>query len=117
MLKRQHRWEMVRFPDLSTATIGDQGPVTRRWVVTILVGTSGWQYADWRGVLYPPGLPQSRWLERYAECFDTVENNNAFSRLPTPENFGRWREQTGEGFVMAVKASRFLTHIKRLKDP
>lgn len=85
--------------------------------MTVLVGTSGWQYADWREVLYPAGLPQSRWLRRYAECFDTVENNNAFYRLPTPENFGRWREETPEGFVMAVKASRFLTHIKRLKDP
>ena len=85
--------------------------------MSILVGTSGWQYSAWREVLYRPGLPQSRWLERYGECFDTVENNNAFYRLPTPEVFGKWRDQTPDGFVMAVKASRFLTHIKRLRDP
>ncbi|MCW2879518.1 MAG: hypothetical protein JWQ95_3618 [Sphaerisporangium sp.] len=83
----------------------------------LFVGTSGWQYVHWRGVLYPPGLPQRVWLERYAECFDTVENNNAFYRLPPRETFESWRERTPDGFVMAVKASRFLTHIKRLKDP
>lgn len=83
----------------------------------LLVGTSGWQYTDWRDVLYPAGLPQRLWLERYAECFGTVENNNAFYRLPSSETFASWRERTPDGFVMAVKASRFLTHIKRLKDP
>jgi uncharacterized protein YecE (DUF72 family) len=83
----------------------------------LYVGTSGWQYADWRGVLYPPGLPQRRWLERYAEAFATVENNNAFYRLPRRETFEDWRARTPDGFVMAVKASRFLTHVKRLKDP
>ncbi|XVQ13484.1 DUF72 domain-containing protein [Spirillospora sp. CA-255316] len=83
----------------------------------LLVGTSGWQYADWRDVLYPAGVPQRLWLERYAECFPTVENNAAFYRLPRGETFEAWRDRTPEGFVMAVKASRFLTHIKRLKDP
>ncbi|GAA3800494.1 DUF72 domain-containing protein [Sphaerisporangium flaviroseum] len=83
----------------------------------LLVGTSGWQYLHWRDVLYPAGLPQRLWLERYAECFDTVENNNAFYRLPPRETFESWRERTPDGFVMAVKASRFLTHIKRLKEP
>ena len=81
------------------------------------VGTSGWQYADWRGVLYPPGLPQRRWLEHYAAAFATVENNNAFYRLPSRDTFRAWRERTPPDFVMAVKASRFLTHVKRLKDP
>ncbi|HSI92275.1 MAG TPA: DUF72 domain-containing protein [Jiangellaceae bacterium] len=81
------------------------------------VGTSGWQYAAWRGVLYPDGLPQRRWLERYAESFATVENNSAFYRLPSRETFESWRAQTPAGFVMAVKASRYLTHIKRLRDP
>jgi uncharacterized protein YecE (DUF72 family) len=83
----------------------------------ILIGTSGWQYRDWRGLLYPPGLAQNRWLETYASGFDTVENNNAFYRLPTPELFERWRDMTPDGFVMAVKASRYLTHIKRLAEP
>lgn len=80
------------------------------------VGTSGWQYRSWRGVLYPEGLPQRRWLERYAESFATVENNSAFYRLPARETFESWRARLPVDFVMAVKASRFLTHIKRLQD-
>jgi uncharacterized protein YecE (DUF72 family) len=83
----------------------------------LLIGTSGWQYRDWRGVLYPPGVPQRRWLEHYATQFATVENNNAFYRLPTRETFTQWAERTPAGFVMAVKASRYLTHIRRLRDP
>ncbi|MFG6197926.1 DUF72 domain-containing protein [Nonomuraea sp. JJY05] len=82
-----------------------------------LVGTSGWQYKDWRGVLYPEKVPLRLWLEEYAAEFPTVESNNAFYRLPSPETFAAWRERTPDGFVMAVKASRFLTHIKRLADP
>ncbi|MEV1249202.1 DUF72 domain-containing protein [Nonomuraea sp. NPDC050022] len=82
-----------------------------------LVGTSGWQYKDWRGILYPQEVPQRLWLETYAETFPTVESNNAFYRLPSPESFAGWRDRTPDGFVMAVKASRFLTHIKRLADP
>jgi uncharacterized protein YecE (DUF72 family) len=82
-----------------------------------LVGTSGWQYKDWKGVLYPPGVPQRRWLETYAEQFGTVELNNAFYRLPERAVFEQWRERVPPGFVMAVKASRYLTHIKRLQAP
>lgn len=85
--------------------------------MTWLVGTSGWQYKDWRGVLYPEGVPQRLWLETYAREFPTVESNNAFYRLPAPETFAAWRERTPGGFVIAVKASRFLTHIKRLDEP
>ncbi|MEV3926024.1 DUF72 domain-containing protein [Actinomadura coerulea] len=83
----------------------------------MLIGTSGWQYTDWRDVLYPPGLAQRRWLRHYADTFTTVENNNAFYRLPARETFELWRDNTPPGFVMAVKASRYLTHMKRLKDP
>jgi uncharacterized protein YecE (DUF72 family) len=83
----------------------------------LLVGTSGWQYKDWRGVLYPPGVAQSRWLTHYAGEFGTVENDGAFYRLPERDTFASWREQTPEGFVMAVKASRYLTHIRRLGAP
>jgi uncharacterized protein YecE (DUF72 family) len=83
----------------------------------VYVGTSGWQYADWRDVLYPEGVPQRLWLERYTEVFPTVENNGAFYRLPKLETFESWRERTPDRFVMAVKASRYLTHIRRLKDP
>ncbi|MER7867605.1 DUF72 domain-containing protein [Streptomyces cellulosae] len=83
----------------------------------LLVGTSGWQYKDWRGVLYPPGLPVRLWLEEYAAAFPTVEVNNAFYRLPSRETFASWRDRTPPGFVAAVKASRYLTHVKRLRDP
>jgi uncharacterized protein YecE (DUF72 family) len=83
----------------------------------VLVGTSGWQYRDWRGLLYPDGVPQRRWLEQYASQYATVENNNSFYRLPSRETFAAWRDRTPDGFVMAVKASRYLTHIKRLRDP
>ncbi|WP_405474655.1 DUF72 domain-containing protein [Streptomyces canus] len=85
--------------------------------MTLFVGTSGWQYKDWRGVLYPDGVPVRLWLEQYAEHFPTVEINNAFYRLPTRETFEAWRERVPGDFVVAVKASRYLTHIKRLKDP
>ncbi|MER6347445.1 DUF72 domain-containing protein [Streptomyces sp. NPDC001595] len=83
----------------------------------LYVGTSGWQYKDWRGLLYPEGCPTRLWLEEYAGRFATVEINNAFYRLPSRENFASWRERVPADFVVAVKASRYLTHIKRLKEP
>jgi uncharacterized protein YecE (DUF72 family) len=83
----------------------------------LLVGTSGWQYQDWRGRLYPQKLPQRLWLEHYVEGFATVEVNNAFYRLPERTTFENWRKRTPEDFVVAVKMSRYLTHIKRLRDP
>ena len=85
--------------------------------MTLLVGTSGWQYRDWRGGLYPDGLAQRAWLGHYADRFATVEVNNAFYRLPERPTFERWREQTPDGFVVAVKVSRYLTHVRRLRDP
>ncbi|MFF8779712.1 DUF72 domain-containing protein [Streptomyces sp. NPDC015140] len=83
----------------------------------LFVGTSGWQYRDWREAFYPSGLPVRLWLERYADVFPTVEINNAFYRLPTRETFEAWRERVPPDFVVAVKASRYLTHIRRLRDP
>ena len=83
----------------------------------VLVGTSGWQYRHWRDAFYPAGVPQRQWLEYYAGRFATVENNGTFYRLPARETFEQWRARTPEGFVMAVKASRYLTHIRRLRDP
>jgi uncharacterized protein YecE (DUF72 family) len=85
--------------------------------VSVLVGTSGWQYGDWRGDFYPRGIPQRRWLEHYAAQFRTVENNSAFYRLPARETFAHWQEQVPGDFTMAVKASRYLTHVRRLRDP
>lgn len=83
----------------------------------ILVGTSGWQYRDWRGRFYPAGLPQRCWLEHYARHFATVEVNNAFYRLPERKTFEQWRARTPDDFCVAVKMSRFLTHIRRLRTP
>jgi uncharacterized protein YecE (DUF72 family) len=83
----------------------------------ILVGTSGWQYRDWRGRLYPDKLPQRQWLEHYAQAFATVEVNNAFYRLPERSTFENWRARTPDDFEVTVKVSRYLTHIKRLRDP
>src|SRR5689334_6304138 len=81
------------------------------------IGCSGWNYASWKGRFYPDGMPASRWLAHYASVFDTVEVNGTFYRLPEAETFAAWRAQTPAGFLMAVKASRFLTHMKRLRDP
>jgi len=83
----------------------------------VLVGTSGWQYDDWRGRFYPQDLPQRLWLEHHAAQWQTVEVNNAFYRLPTRERFQAWASRTPPDYVLTVKASRFLTHLKRLKDP
>jgi uncharacterized protein YecE (DUF72 family) len=85
--------------------------------VPVHIGTSGWQYRDWRLAFYPPGVAQSRWLEHYAARFGTVEVNNAFYRLPEPRTFAGWAARTPDDFVVAVKASRYLTHVRRLRAP
>lgn len=84
---------------------------------TIRIGTSGWHYKHWVGKFYPAKLPPSRMFEFYQRYFDTVELNNSFYRLPTPEAFVSWREAAPEDFCFAVKGSRFLTHNKKLKEP
>jgi uncharacterized protein YecE (DUF72 family) len=83
----------------------------------IRVGCSGWNYKAWANRFYPAGLPSSRWLSHYVSVFDTVEINNTFYRLPPRETFAAWRRQTPAGFCIAVKASRYLTHLKALRDP
>lgn len=80
------------------------------------IGCSGWAYDAWKGVVYPAGTPTGRWLERYSQTFDTVEVNSTFYRLPRRDAVARWVEQTPADFVFAVKASRYLTHVKRLRD-
>jgi uncharacterized protein YecE (DUF72 family) len=80
------------------------------------VGTSGWVYKHWREKFYPKGVPQTRWLEYYAERFSTVELNASFYRLPTEKAFEGWRDRTPDGFCFAVKASRLITHMKKLHD-
>jgi len=83
----------------------------------IRIGCSGWLYKHWRGNFYPTNLAQSRWFDHYAQAFDTVEINNSFYRLPTSETFAKWRDQAPSDFQYAVKASRFLTHLRKLKEP
>jgi uncharacterized protein YecE (DUF72 family) len=85
--------------------------------VTVLVGTSGWQYRDWRGAFYPRDLRQADWLAHYASRFATVEVNASFYRLPDRERFAAWRAATPDDFVLCPKVSRYLSHMKKLKDP
>ena len=80
------------------------------------IGCSGWNYPHWRERVYPKGLPQSRWLEHYATMFDTVEVNATFYRLPTRETVAAWVERTPDDFILTLKASRYLTHVKRLRE-
>jgi uncharacterized protein YecE (DUF72 family) len=79
------------------------------------VGCSGWNYRDWRGTVYPEGLPARRWLEHYATLFETVEVNATFYRLPSRDAVANWVAQTPDHFIFSLKASRYLTHIKRLR--
>ncbi|HEY0653493.1 MAG TPA: DUF72 domain-containing protein [Chryseosolibacter sp.] len=81
------------------------------------IGTSGWHYRHWVGTFYPKDLKQDQQFEYYKKHFDTVEINNSFYRLPSPETFERWRKESGKTFLFVVKASRFITHNKKLKDP
>src|SRR5579875_2694586 len=86
-------------------------------LMTVLVGTSGWQYADWRGTVYPRGVAQRRWFEHLLTRFRTVELNVTFYRLPKAEVFAGWHDRSPADAVIAVKASRYITHVKRLRDP
>jgi uncharacterized protein YecE (DUF72 family) len=85
-------------------------------VKPVHIGCSGWNYPHWRERVYPPGVPARRWLAHYAELFDTVEVNNTFYRLPRRQAVAAWVAESPPGFLFAVKASRFLTHMKRLTD-
>jgi uncharacterized protein YecE (DUF72 family) len=82
----------------------------------VRIGCSGWNYPHWREAFYPKGLSPRHWLEHYARTFDTVEVNATFYRLARESAVARWIEQTPPGFLFAVKASRYLTHVKRLQD-
>jgi uncharacterized protein YecE (DUF72 family) len=81
------------------------------------IGCSGWNYKHWRGNFYPRDMPVREWFDHYAQVFDTVEINNTFYRLPEAATFETWRNRAPAGFLYAIKASRFLTHLKRLREP
>jgi len=83
----------------------------------IKIGTSGWTYPHWKGPFYPEKHSKSRWLEYYTGHFDTVELNATFYRLPKTETFEKWRQRTPASFLWSLKASRYLTHVRRLKNP
>lgn len=83
----------------------------------VRIGTSGWHYKHWRGPVYPRDLPPRRMLAHYLADFDTVELNNSFYHLPALSCVQNWRDATPPGFCFAVKGSRFMTHMKKLKDP
>ncbi len=92
-------------------------PSAGAFELTIRIGTSGWVYQHWRGIFYPPEVPPRDWFAHYSHTFDTVEINNSFYRLPSEAAFDAWRAQASDQFLYAVKASRYITHLKKLKDP
>ena len=82
----------------------------------VYIGTSGWVYSDWKGAFYPQDLPQRKWLEFYGQQFKTVEVNSTFYHSMRPATFENWAKAVPDNFVFAVKASRFITHVRRLED-
>ena len=102
---------------VTSSAIAAAAPRIRAEASPIRIGCSGWQYKHWRGDFYPAEIPPAQWLEYYAQRFDTVEINNSFYRLPEETTFAAWKRRAPPGFLYAVKASRFLTHMKKLKDP
>jgi len=86
-------------------------------MANLFIGTSGWIYNHWAEVFYPKSLPKDRWLEYYCHHFSTVEINNTFYRLPPESAFLKWNLKTPDNFTFSVKASRYITHIKKLSDP
>ena len=87
-----------------------------RPIAEIRIGTSGWRYPPWRGVFYPPGLPQRRELEHLSRRMNAVEINGSFYSLQRPERYRAWFDETPENFLFAVKGGRFITHMKQLRD-
>ena len=82
----------------------------------VRIGTSGWHYDHWVGPFHPDKLPKDQWFEHYSRCFNTVEVNSTFYHLPKETTVRKWRLQAPKGFLYGIKASRYITHIKRLKD-
>jgi uncharacterized protein YecE (DUF72 family) len=83
----------------------------------VFIGTSGWEYDDWRGNFYPESLAKGKWLEYYGEKFNTVEVNSTFYRLPTAEAVTGWHDESPTEFKISLKASRYITHMKKLLEP
>jgi uncharacterized protein YecE (DUF72 family) len=119
-LKKQRAREVHtpdRRADLAALAPVEPGKPLRIRNALVHIGTSGWHYKHWLGDFYPQRFPPAKMLEWYAREFQTVEINNSFYRLPEEKTFEQWRKTVPRGFLFSVKASRFLTHLKRLKDP
>ena len=110
-------WNLFSLSNWHVSCASDVHPTLPSGEMKIHIGTSGWHYKHWLGVFYPPGTSGSEMFEFYGRHFDTVEINNSFYRLPSATTFDTWRESSPQGFCFAVKASRFITHMKKLKDP
>ena len=115
----QARWNLGRQINTNDLTRRDRAlKPTAAGATVLYIGTSGWQYRDWRGPLLPGcGLPTPDWLPYYATAFPVVEVNSTFYSLPAPSTVTRWADQTAPDFRFAVKLSRYLTHIRRLRQP
>jgi uncharacterized protein YecE (DUF72 family) len=100
---------------ISAGSRADSTQVSKR--DRIHIGTSGWHYRHWKGPFYPRDLPDNCLLEHYVKHFQTAEINNTFYRLPEKETFAQWRDSVPDGFIFSVKASRYITHMKKLKEP
>jgi len=83
----------------------------------IYIGTSGWHYKHWKGVFYPQDTPDKEYLKYYVQHFRTVEINNSFYQIPEKKTLRNWSREAGENFIFSSKASRYITHMKKLKDP
>ena len=94
---------------------GVRGQVKKKGLIHI--GTSGWHYKHWRGPFYPPDMPTKNFLSHYLKFFHTVELNNSFYRLPEEKTLINWSKAVPPGFIFAAKGSRFITHMKKLRDP
>src|SRR4029079_14956278 len=92
-----------------------RGPV-EEMTASLRIGCSGWQYKDWREIVYPVGLPQRRWFEHYQQLFDTVELNSTFYRLPAASTVEGWASAARPGFLFAVKLGAFGSHRMKLND-
>lgn len=110
-------WKRLRARRIGHGIVFFPAASVKKMAERIQVGTSGWHYAHWLGPFYPENLRADEMLGFYAKRLATVEINNSFYHLPSRETFRMWREATPDGFTFAVKASRYITHMKKLKDP
>jgi uncharacterized protein YecE (DUF72 family) len=116
LLNRLDQFFLARSNTMQGSCRGKEGTLTPARG-NILIGTSGWSYDHWQGPFYPPDLPVANRLRYYAEHFSSVEINNSFYHLPEKDTLRKWRDAVPDDFVFTAKGSRYITHMKKLKDP